>query len=241
MDIPSRSKRSSKASEKTSEVRPADIELLKSKSLRQAVQETILNMIVHGEFQSGERLNEFELANRLKVSRGPVREALRALEGTGILFSTKNRGVFIREMTPEEAADLYSVRACLEAFACRLLAPKITPEQILELEAIVDGMEPAYRRQDVDDFYPRNVLFHKRIVEMSGSLKLLALYQNVINEVHLVSRLGIQREGGRLTKNAEHRAIVAALRKHDAVRAETLMNKHITMNGHRFTKAFKKA
>ena len=240
MDIPNKPKRGGKVDDKTFQVRPADIEILKSKSLRQAVQETILDMIVRGEFQSGERLNEFELATRLKVSRGPVREALRALEGTGILFSTKNRGVFIREMTPEEAADLYGVRACLEAFACRLLAPKITPEQVCELESIVEGMEPAYRRQDVNDFYPRNVLFHERIVEMSGSSKLLALYRNVINEVHLVSRLGIQREGGRLTKNAEHRAIVVALRKHDADRAEKLMNKHIIMNGHRFTKAFKR-
>lgn len=214
----------------------SDLQILQSKSLSQAVQETILNMIFQGEFRSGDKLNEFELATRLQVSRGPVREAFRALEAAGLLYASKNRGVFVREVTPEEAEDLYKVRACLESFACRLLAPMVTPKQIRELEDILDGMEPAYQRQDVDDFYPRNVHFHNRIVEMAGSPKLLMLYRNVINEVHLVNRRGIDKEGGRLTNNPEHRAIVAALKKHDAGKAEKLMSNHIIMNGHRFIK-----
>lgn len=211
-----------------------DLQILQSKSLSQAVRETILHMIYQGEFRSGDKLNEFELATRLKVSRGPVREAFRALEAAGLLRSSKNRGVFVREVTPEEAEDLYQVRACLEAFACRLLAPKITSKQVRDLEQILDGMEPAYRRQDVDDFYPRNVHFHNCIVEMAGSPKLLMLYKNVINEVHLVNLRGIDQEGGRLTNNPEHRAIVAALKEHDGAKAEKLMGSHIVMNGFRF-------
>lgn len=240
MDTPTRPKRGRKVQASPPNRNSGELEILQSRSLRQAVQETILNLILSGEIQSGERLNEFELAAQLKVSRGPVREALRALEGTGLLYSTKNRGVFVREISPEEAEDLYNVRACLESFACRLLASKISPEQVRELEQIVEDMEPAYRRQNVNDFYPRNVHFHNRIVEMANSPKLMSLYRNVINEVHLISRRGLARDGGRLTKNPEHRAIVAALKKHDAAKAEKLMSKHITENGHRFTKPIAK-
>ncbi len=237
MDIRAKPKRGQKVQATTPYQNSGELEILQSRSLRQAVQETILNLILNGTIKSGERLNEFELAARLKISRGPVREAFRALEGTGLLYSTKNRGVFVRDISPEEAEDLYNVRACLESFACRLLAPKITPGEVRELEQIVEEMEPAYRRQDVNDFYPRNVHFHNRIVEMANSPKLISLYRNLINEVHLISRRGLARDGGRLTKNPEHRAIVTALKKRDAAKAEKLMSKHITENGHRFTKS----
>ncbi|WP_424628444.1 FCD domain-containing protein [Bradyrhizobium sp. SYSU BS000235] len=236
MDIRTKPKRAPKSSASAPRQNTDELAILQSRSLRQAVQETILNLILNGAIQSGERLNEFELAARLKISRGPVREAFRALEGAGLLYSTKNRGVFVRDISPEEAEDLYNVRACLEAFACRLLAPKITVEQVRELEQIVDGMAPAYERQDVNEFYPRNVHFHNRIVEMANSPKLVALYRNLINEIHLISRRGLARDGGRLTKSLEHRAIVAALKKHDASKAENLMSKHITESGQRFTK-----
>jgi DNA-binding GntR family transcriptional regulator len=156
------------------------------------------------------------------------------LEESGLLRSSKNRGVFVREISPEEARDLYTVRACLEAFACKLLAPKITEEQADELERLLEEMEPGYRLQDVNDFYPRNIHFHNRIVEMASSLKLLNLYRNLINEVHLISRLGIAKEGGRLKANPEHRAIVAALKSGDADRAELLMSDHILSSRDRF-------
>lgn len=214
------------------------LQIIRSKSIPQAVQETITNMILRGDFRAGDKLNEFELANALKVSRGPVREAFRALEESGLVRSAKNRGVFVREITLQEAKDLYEVRACLEAFACRLLAPKITEGQALELEQIVAEMEPAYSRQDVDAFYPRNVHFHNRIVEMANSPKLVSLYRNLINEVHLISRLGIAREGGRLIANPEHAAIVAALKAHDGVCAERLMTDHVHAARDRFLQFF---
>jgi DNA-binding GntR family transcriptional regulator len=210
------------------------LQIIRSKSIPQAVQETLTRMILRGDFQAGDKLNEIELATALKVSRGPVREAFRALEESGLVRSEKNRGVFVREVTLEEAKDLYDVRACLEAFACRLLAPKITEGQALELERIVEEMEPAYSRQDVESFYPRNVHFHNRIVEMANSPKLVSLYRNLINEVHLISRIGIAREGGRLIANPEHSEIVAALKAHDGPRAEKLITDHVLSSRDRF-------
>ncbi len=211
-----------------------DLRIIQSKSLPQAVQESLSNMILRGDLRPGDKLNEIDLATRLGVSRGPIREAFRALEGAGLLRSSKNRGVFVREISSEEARDLYTVRSCLEGFACRLLAPKITREQAAELEQLVEGMEPSYRLQDVEDFYPRNIHFHNRIVEMAGSPKLLSLYRNLINEVHLISRIGIAKEGGRLKANPEHRRIVAALKSHDAERAEQLVTKHVLSSRDRF-------
>jgi DNA-binding GntR family transcriptional regulator len=211
-----------------------DLQIIQSKSLPQAVQETVLNMILRGELPPGAKLNEIELATLLKVSRGPVREAFRGLEEAGLLRSTKNRGVFVREISAEEATDLYNVRACLEAYACRTLALTITDRQVAELRDIVEAMEPAFKRQDVEEFYPRNIHFHNRLVEMANSPKLLSLYRNVINEVHLVSRLGIEKEGGRLVSNLEHREIVEALQRRDPAGAETLVTEHVIRSRDRF-------
>ncbi|WP_232462501.1 GntR family transcriptional regulator [Bordetella genomosp. 9] len=92
---------------------PSPFDLLRSMTLSGLVQEEILRGIKSGELTVGSRLNESELSQRLGVSRSPLREAFRALEEAGLVRLEKNRGVFIRDLSDEEAAELYDLRSGL--------------------------------------------------------------------------------------------------------------------------------
>jgi phosphonate utilization transcriptional regulator len=202
------------------------IELLRSKSLPMLVQDEIVRMLHAGEIVSGAKLNEVALAGRLGVSRGPVREAFRALEEAGLVKLEKNRGVFVRDISDREASELYDVRAGFDDLAGRLLAPVISDAQLAELNAIVDAMD-RLETEGIDAYFPMNIRFHDRIVEMTGNRKLITLYRRLINEMHLLRRHGLVHGGGLPVSNGEHRAIVAALAVRDPDTAARTMRNHV--------------
>lgn len=203
------------------------LKMVKSKTLPGLVQEEILRMIKMGELEAGAKLNEVDLAARLNVSRGPVREAFRALEEAGLVRLEKNRGVFVRRIDPAEAAELYEVRAGLDVMAGRRLAPLISPAQLDELYALVGRMEDSARHCAINDYFPQNIQFHDRLVEMAGNAKLLALYRRLVDETYLLRRRSLTLGGGFAVSNVEHRAIVDALASRDAERAALALGLHI--------------
>lgn len=162
------------------------LNLLKSKSLTAAVKDEISSLILSGQLAAGQKLTEHELAERLGVSRGPVREALLGLEEAGLVRLAKNRGMYVREISAEEAGDLYEVRAGLEGWAGRIFAPKITDAQVAQLRAMVAEMSESIVRNDLNAYFPQNIRFHEVIVEMTGNVKLVMLYRRIINEMHLI-------------------------------------------------------
>ena len=202
------------------------IELLRSKSLPMLVQDEIVRMLHAGEIESGSKLNELALAGRLGVSRGPIREAFRALEEAGLVKLEKNRGVFVREISADEAHELYDVRAGFDELAGRLLAPVIEGRQLAELNAMVDAMD-RLEAAGIDAYFPMNIRFHDRIVEMTGNRKLITLYRRLINEMHLLRRHGLVHGGGLSVSNGEHRAIVDALASRNPDTAARTMREHV--------------
>ncbi len=115
----------------------AAIELLQRHSLTTLVQQELERQIVDGQLAAGTKLNEADIAAELRVSRGPVREAFRALDQSGLVRTEKNRGVFVRQVTLEEAHEIYEVRAALDAMLGRLAAHRIRTAQ---LESLTDIM-----------------------------------------------------------------------------------------------------
>jgi len=204
------------------------LEILQSKSLSMAVQNEILKLILQGEFDVGEKLSEASLANRLGVSRGPVREAFRALEEAGLVTLSKNRGVFVREFTAEDVRELYEVRIGLDQMVGRILASRITDAQINELRSMIAEMESSLADEDFARYFPQNIAFHDRIVEMTGNQKLLAIYRRITNEMHLMRRRSILSGGGKLISNEEHQDIVDALATRDPETAARVMGEHGT-------------
>jgi DNA-binding GntR family transcriptional regulator len=208
--------------------------LLRSHTLSGLVRQEILRRIKAGALEAGAKLNEIDLAESMQISRAPVREAFRALEAGGLLRFEKNRGVFIREISEEETAELYAVRRNLDEMAGRLLAPRITERQLHELETMLVALEAAARRGGIDRYFPLNIAFHDRLVEMAGNATLLGFYQQVIDRMHLLRRRGFETAGSSAASHAEHRAILDALRRHDAEAASRAMGEHVS-NGYRRT------
>lgn len=143
-------------------------EMLRSLSLPALVQEELLRMIKAGQLVAGQRVNELDLAERLGVSRPPVREALRSLEAAGLVCLERNRGMFVRRVSDADAAELYQVRAALAAEVGRLLAPRITDDELRELGRMLDELE-ACGEHDVNRTFPLNIAFHDRLAEMTGN------------------------------------------------------------------------
>jgi DNA-binding GntR family transcriptional regulator len=191
------------------------------------VVDEILRGIKTGELNVGAKLNEMELAERLRISRSPVREAFRALEEAGLVRLEKNRGVFIRDLSDEEAAELYEVRAGLDEMAGRLLAPRVTPEQIEELKAMVTQLETSTGSGGVTHYFFLNIAFHDRMVEMTGNTMLLGLYRQVVNRMHLLRRRGFSLSGSSAASHAEHRVILEALATRDAESTARAMRQHV--------------
>ena len=197
------------------------IRLLRSKSLTSVVQEEIERRVLDGELEPGDRVNENGLAGEFSVSRGPVREACRALAEAGLLTFVVNRGFFVREVTEQEVIDVYEVRAGLMRLAGQLVAERITPDEVAELAVLVDRMDAAKGRGDFDRFYRLNVTFHDRTVAFTGNARLHALCGGLVRELHLYRRRSLMAGGGLRASNQEHREIVDALRARDGARGGT--------------------
>jgi phosphonate utilization transcriptional regulator len=211
----------------------AQISFLLSKSLTQLVQRELERQILSGELGAGERLNEVALAQRLDVSRGPVREALRSLEEAGLVSFEKNRGATVRVISAESAVEIYEIRATLEALACRRLAARVAPAQVEELRPLVDQMDAAAEAADVAAFNRLNIAFHERLVEHSGSRELAVMYRRLVGNLTLFRLRTLAAEGSLQESNAEHRRILDCLAAGDATAAGGLMQDHIESSSHR--------
>lgn len=221
---------------------PGDaIQLLQQHSLTTLVQREIERRILAGELVPGAKLNEADLAGELRVSRGPVREAFRALEQSGLVRTEKNRGVFVRQVSIDEANEIYDVRAALEGMIGRLAAKRIRPEQLERIRAVVKKMHAASRLRDAAAYYPLNVRFHELLVEAAANRALKANYQRVVNELDLYRRETIARSAENIPASTrDHEAIVDAVAKGDERLAERLLFEHVITSRERLHRALAK-
>src|SRR6478672_1081575 len=202
------------------------IALMQTHSLPALVQRELERMIVAGDLPAGAKLREAEVASMLGVSRGPVREAFRALEESGLVRLEKNRGVFVREIGIDEADHIFELRAVLDEFAGRRAAQHATPAQAAELRALVDRMEQAVARGDVDGYHVANLAFHDRIVELAGNPRLVGLYRRLVNELHLHRRAALGQAGILPVSINEHRSIVGHIAARQAAAAGRALYEH---------------
>lgn len=202
------------------------IEMLQQHSLTSLVQSEVERMILTGDIGSGAKLNEADIAARLGVSRGPVREAFRALEETGLVQLEKNRGVFVRQITVHEAHEIYELRAAFDQMAGRKLAANVTGEHLKELRAILERMEKAAAKNDIDGYHALNMRFHDAVVEFAGNQKLLAAYRRLVNELTLFRRHTLMQRDRLPTSSREHRRILDAIAARDPETAAKLLYEH---------------
>lgn len=193
-------------------------------------------MILAGELTVGERINESALAARFRVSRGPVREALRGLEESGLLRLEKNRGVFVREISVAEADEIYDLREALDELVGRRLAKRFDASARKAVHALLDDMDRAAAAKDAAAYHGLNLRFHDTLVEATGNAKLIATYRRLIKELHLFRLKGLTAGGGLPVSNDEHRAIVRAIESGEPETAGRCMREHVRASRKRMHK-----
>jgi DNA-binding GntR family transcriptional regulator len=213
------------------------IDLLRTHSLTGEVQHEIERMILSGELPAGTRLNELALATKLSVSRGPIREACRALAEMGFVYLVPNRGVFVRKLDRTDAMEVYDVRAGLTGLAASLLAPLVTDPQLVRLRSMLDDMDRAAEAGDFSAFYLLNLEFHEFIVEATGNGRLIKMYRGLVKEFQLFRTHGLVQQGALVASNKEHRAIVDVLAKRDGGAAYDASFQHVANGKERMLKA----
>lgn len=204
-----------------------DLQILQTKSVADLVREEIIGRIKRGELLAGDKLNELSLAQQFAISRAPVREAFRALEEAGLVRLEKNRGVFVRRIEEPEAHELYALRATLDEMAGRLLAPRMNAAISEELEDWLKRLAASARCGDMKTYFPLNITFHDRLVELTENRTLIEFYRKVIDRMHLLRRRNFNEGQGSQASQDEHRAIVEALRTGDPAEAARVMRAHV--------------
>jgi len=206
------------------------IEFLRTRSLANVVQAEVERMIIDGELRPNERVNENALAQRLGVSRGPIREACSALAAIGLIEIIPNRGFFVRALTNDEALDLSEARAAIFGCMTMMAAERVTDAELAELSGLVAEMERLADLGDVHLYYPVNLAFHRKLAECCGNKRLAAIYQSFVRELHIQRYRALASDDVLHVSNAEHRSILEALVARDPARALAAARAHI-LNG----------
>ena len=209
------------------------IAMLQTSSLTSAVQQALERMITLGELGPGDKLNEVALAERLGVSRGPVREAFRVLEEAGLLTLKKNRGVYVRQIPLQEALEIYELRAMMEAHVGAVLAESASEEQLNSLQTMIDSMEQAVQAQDSALYYRLNVEFHETMVSFAGNRKLYLLYRRLTRELALFRRRNLAAQSLSTGSIQEHRQVLAAIRSRNTQLAADTLRRHVLQSRER--------
>lgn len=185
----------------------AALALVQTTTLTRLVAEAIEEQILSGRLPPGSKLNEMALAQQFDISRGPLREALRLLEEAKLIRQEKNRGAWVRQIALAEAADIYDVRAGLDATAGYLLAARITDEQIVTLRQLTETMREV-RETEVERFHELNLAFHDRLIAMTGNTVLIDQYRRLCKLLVLFRRRNLRAPQAIPHFAEEHAAIV---------------------------------
>lgn len=152
--------------------------------LRDVVFNTLRQAILTGELKPGERLMEIHLADKLGVSRTPIREAIRKLELEGLVTMIPRRGAEVAQITEKSMNDVLEVRRALDALCVELACERITEEELVTLKTACDEFEAAIRTGDVKKIAQADVALHDIIVQATGNRRLIQLVNNLAEQMY---------------------------------------------------------
>jgi DNA-binding GntR family transcriptional regulator len=211
---------------------------ISSDSVVDRVYEQLKAMSISFEFKPGERLNEGELAKRLGVSRTPLREALNRLNTEGFLRFAPGRGFFCRELDANEIFDLYELRKSIEVASVHLALTRAKNDDIDALLAFLDATGPDPGERTSVELVALDETFHERLMAMSNNAEMLRVLRNVNARIRFVRWIDMDRIN-RTTTQAEHRAVVQALKARDEATCAAVLEKHIDRRLDTITAAIK--
>jgi DNA-binding GntR family transcriptional regulator len=198
-----------------------------AEGLSRSIAEQLKQAIYAGEYKAGDRLNEAALAVRMGTSRGPIREAIRILTGTGLVTPVVNRGVFVRKVSIQEMLEIYDLRALVFGFAAARASEHVTDAHRQQFESLLEGMDGATQAGDSGLYYELNVQFHELILMLSNSRRAHQLYDSYVKELHLYRRQNFNAPGNMRRSNVEHHRLYEAISRGQAAKAKQYAEEHI--------------
>jgi DNA-binding GntR family transcriptional regulator len=205
----------------------ADIISIPRQVLHQEVAVRLRQRIVEGHLAPGAKLNERELSESLRVSRTPLREAIRMLAAEGLVALLPNRGAVVAQMSEQDVADTFDVIAGLEGQSGELAAQRITDAQLAEIRALNYEMLAAFTRRDLPTYYRLNALIHTRINAAGGNRVLTQTWSNVNARLQALRFRSNFDEAKWKRAMKEHDRMIELLAARDAAGLRTLMVTHL--------------
>lgn len=195
--------------------------------LRDVVFNTLRQAILTGELKPGERLMEIHLANRLGVSRTPIREAIRKLELEGLVTMIPRRGAEVAQITEKSMNDVLEVRRALDTLCVELACDRITDEDLENLRKACSGFEQAVKTKDIRKIAQADVALHDIIVQATGNQRLMQLMNNLSEQMYRYRFEYIKDFTQHERLIEEHRAIYESIRNKDKETASKASGEHI--------------
>lgn len=195
--------------------------------LRDVVFQTLRQAILRGDLKPGERLMEVKLANKLGVSRTPIREAIRKLELEGLVLMVPRKGAEVAEITEKSLRDVLEVRKALEELAVQLACDRITEEEIEQLKEVAKEFRSNLQEKDVTKIAEIDVKFHDILYLATNNQKLVQLLNNLREQMYRYRIEYLKREDVYPILMKEHEDIILHLSRRDKEKALEVMACHI--------------
>jgi DNA-binding GntR family transcriptional regulator len=203
---------------------------LAQESTPSIIADKLRQAIGHGELRPGSQLGEAELARKFGVSRGPLREGMQRLTQEGLLVAIRNRGLFVRDMTPHDVRDMYLAREAVERAAANKIIDGDHAAAGEVLLAIVEQMAAAATPAEVSEF---DICFHERLVQLACSPRLSRMHQTFITETRMCIHALDETYAKSEVREEEHRALATAIRSGDRELTDRLLIAHMDDAVHR--------
>lgn len=201
--------------------------MMESRPIREIAYEVLKRAIITGEIPAGERIVETDYADRLHISRTPLREALRKLERDGLVEYVLRRGVVVRAFTIADVEEIYTIRNALEMLTLPAIIEKATAEDIASLKQKLAEMDEVEARGDIETLSPMARAFHAQLTGICGQNRILRVIEGQDEYIKRFSAMAIRQENRRTQAQEEHHRLVEYVEKRDLERLQKLMNKHI--------------
>lgn len=195
--------------------------------LRDVVFTTLRQAILRGELKPGERLMEIQLANKLGVSRTPIREAIRKLELEGLVLMIPRKGAEVAEITEKNLRDVLEVRESLEVLAVQLACERMTPEDIENLQVAAKAFEDIMETNDITKIAEADVHFHDIVYMATDNQRLIQLLNNLREQMYRYRVEYLKKNEARPIILSEHKALIEHIKNHDKEKAAENICTHI--------------
>ncbi|MHB8279223.1 MAG: GntR family transcriptional regulator [Candidatus Humimicrobiaceae bacterium] len=216
-----------------------NFKLYNSLSIKENVRIAIWNAILNGKLAPGERILESRIAKQMNISRAPVREAVRQLEGEGLVTVVPRKGVFIAELTVDDIEELYFLRSEIEGLAVRFFLKNRKDEEIEELKELVERMKLAIKEKNIEKLSKIDVSFHELIVSASRYKRLYKVWLTLKPHIWTLNNM-VRIEEIDLEEVVDlHSSLIKDLESNDRLKAEKSIKSHIKHFGKRLLKSLK--